>query len=330
MIHVGSDFWTARCCVRLQLKCWLMPGEEEERRRQIEEEKKTAAPPIMGGAPSGNGSAGPSEGAPSLARRSVVGRYASAGGFGAAAPVASDSGSQGGSGSVLSGLRPSTAFGAGVTAVLGAGSAPAMFKPPSAVFTPAAPAEDAAAEDFGPAESAASAAGGSRPTSKAGTPKAGPDEAATASAALIGGEELLPAGGMEVGAVEAAWGGQQQQAQGDKGQGTLAPAYEHQQQYGMQYESPEGMQYNEQYQEVDAVYIGGGAAGGGAQVWRLALLVPVMTASCRCPGPRVLVMCSQVCLRCVASQFHASHYQAALQDAEGGSAMEVRPSRCLL
>lgn len=122
-----------------QLKCWLMPGEEDERRRQIEEEKKTAAPPIMAQsashasmAGSEASAAGPPPGrAPSLARRSgVASRYASAGVFGAA-PSASSS-EAGGGGSVLGGLRPSAGLG---------GGAPAMFKPPSGVFTPAAPAE---------------------------------------------------------------------------------------------------------------------------------------------------------------------------------------------
>ena len=78
---------------RAQLKCWLVPGEEEGRRKQLEEEKKTAAPPIMSHASSQASLAAHSEvagppppgGAPSLARRSGAGRYALAEGFGSAA-----------------------------------------------------------------------------------------------------------------------------------------------------------------------------------------------------------------------------------------------------
>lgn len=129
-----------RCALRLlQLKCWLLPGEEEERRKQLEEEQKSAAPPILAHsasqasvAASEGSAAGPPGGPPSLARRSgVASRYAAAGGFGAG-PSASGS-EAGGGGSVLGGLRPAAAaFG---------GGAPAMFKPPSGVFTPAAPEE---------------------------------------------------------------------------------------------------------------------------------------------------------------------------------------------
>lgn len=131
-----------------QLKCWLVPGEEDERRKQLEEEKKTAAPPMMSSAASSAASLAPGGsdtshtlGAPSLARRSgVAGRYAAAGGFGASAPASAVGGASSGEGaaSVLGGLRPPSMFGgagAGVGATA-AGAAPAMFKPPSAVFTP--------------------------------------------------------------------------------------------------------------------------------------------------------------------------------------------------
>jgi hypothetical protein len=207
-----------------------------------------------------------------------------------------------------------------------------MFKPPSAVFTPAAPAEDAAAEDFGPAESSASAAGGSKPASKAGTPKAAAEEFA-ASGAPAGAAEPPAAdgsGSLEVGAVEAAWGGQQQLEEGGDEPNSSALAYEHHQQYGVQYASPEGVHYAEQYQQVDALYTAGGEAGGELQVRRRALWGACCTAWGGGPG----LLAAEKLLRFhsgpqTLQQYYAEQYRAVLQDAEGGSAMEVRlPCGC--
>lgn len=166
----------------LQLKCWLMPGEEDERRRQIEEEKKTAAPPTMSAAtssaslaskaaePGGRPPLGPSSGS----RLGVSGRYAAAGVFGGAAAQPADSSGEAAS-SVMGGLRPTGMFGGAAAAA--AGGAPAMFKPPSGVFTPAtAVPEEAVAESpgggvaaVGSATEAAAPAGGEAAGSRAGS-----------------------------------------------------------------------------------------------------------------------------------------------------------------
>ena len=121
----------------LQLKCWLMPGEEDAKRAEIEGAKLNAAPPTAAAVPgaSARGTGGLSGGANGglLGKRGVAGRYASTGGFGEA-PDGSTSSSTGTSGGVLGGLRPA-GFGAG---------APAMFRPPPTAFVPAAPAPEAA------------------------------------------------------------------------------------------------------------------------------------------------------------------------------------------
>lgn len=130
---------------RLQLKCWLMPGEEEEKRKEIEGQKTSAAPPIFSTASSSTSLASaatdaaappPTTAGGSLLKRGVAGRYASTGGFGPAGATTSSTGDSGSG--MMGGLRPPVAFGAGAAATL----APAMFKPPSAAFIPAAPGAD--------------------------------------------------------------------------------------------------------------------------------------------------------------------------------------------
>lgn len=240
-----------------ELKCWLLPGEEDERRRQLEEEKKHAAPPILGMS-AASSSASLTSKAESTAGRpgprlGVSGRYASAGVFGAAPAASGSSGSVG-----LAGLRPAgSAFGG---ASSGAG-APAMFRPPSAVFTPAPVAEEEVAES--PAAAAgASWADGSRPGSKGTTPTA-----AASAHAQPGGLQQQSRPASSVDAPSAAAGTQQPRAAA-RTDSLDVGAFEATWQQQGQYSSGDGAQYSESFTATAGQHPtaeGGAVAYTGAQ-----------------------------------------------------------------
>ena len=204
---------------------------------------------------------------------------------------------------MLGGLRPPGMFGAAPAAAAGGGGAPAMFRPPSAVFTPAAvPASAGEDGQMGetveepaiPAGSAAAAAAaqgaGSAAGSRAGSKTVTPTAAAAAAAA-------------------AASAGQQ--------------GWEHQQQFGMQYQEGQ-QQYSEQYEQVDAQYPT--HEGGTVQVRAGNTARHGAASLCHRPfasttqsfnhGP------AAPALPCL--QYHSEQYQAQLLDSAGGTAMQAR------
>lgn len=288
----------------LQLKCWLMPGEEEERRRQMEEEKKNAAPPILSAASSsislaskagdGAGPGRPPVAGAAASRRGVASRYASSGGFAVAADSSGGDSTGADGGSVLGGLRPPGMFGGAAGAVATGG--PAMFKPPSGVFTPAAPvAEEAAADSeasaAGPVESATVA--GSRAGSRVASPRAAAAEPAMPSseaqrhaqqteAAVPGSMAAQPAraDSLDVGAVEARWG------EGGGG-GSYAAAYEatvaaFEGQHGASGFSAVAAVAEVAYESGSAMMQVGRAAGGEADVSLVASALGLLAC---CGGP---------------------------------------------
>ena len=232
----------------LQLKCWLMPGEEDAKRAELEEAKKSAAPPKVAAAASD--SLGGANGG--LARRSgVASRYASAGGFGSVSE--GNDGGSGGGGGVLGGLRPA---GFGAAAGAGAGAAPALFKPPAGVFTPAARAggkgEGGEAEPAVPSaveEPANSGVTASAAASRAGSPRA-PAGSAPSPAPATSLEESASAS-----AVQAAAGREHAVGTAEGGSSAAAPpALQYDSQLQVEYRDDRGnyVQYSQAWHEESA------------------------------------------------------------------------------